>query len=446
MTIPQLPAPFWNAKIRLFSIFSISVLLVFGLPVGLFSQAIFTAEMAVETALKNSLGLEIFRNQVAAARLADTRGLAGMTPDINLTASDNGTLNFTKQNFQNGNEINRNGAFANRLNAGVLLNWTLFDGQRMVSTKARFGRLTELEELRLRAAATDLTALILTQYWRIWQDKAQIQALDELIRSTEERRRLAQTRLELGLSSKQDLLQAELDLNTFQANRLRQMSLVSQGKIRLAQAMNDGSKTDFQVAEKLEMTALPLLNEEVLEINPALLFFRKQLEINSLEQTELAAADRPRLAATAGYNFLRSDDPANFLTQNMTHGPTVGLQFSMPIYDGGRTDSRVAVAKMQAKNIDLNRQNLERQFEADLKLAFSEHEFQQKAVELESENLKLATENLTISMERLRLGQTTSLEIRTAQLLFENAAARRNQALFAMKVAEIRVRQLASMF
>lgn len=221
MAMQRLPALFQEVPTHSFSTACLLFLAVFSLPFGLRAQPGTTQspipnsqsliplspEMAVEIGLNNSLGLEIQRNQIQAAQLNDTRGLAGMTPDVNLSASDNVNMNFTQQKFSNGSEINRNGILANGFNAGILLGWTLFDGQRMVSTKARFGRLTELEELRLRAAATDLTAQILSQYWRIWQDQAQIQAIDELIRSTEERRRLAQTRLELGLSSKQDLLQ-----------------------------------------------------------------------------------------------------------------------------------------------------------------------------------------------------------------------------------------------
>ncbi len=418
----------------------------FGFSASIFGQKVLTADDAVALALEKNLGISIARNEIEAARALDTRGLAGLTPDLTITATDNAALNFTRQTFSNDNKINRNAVPANNLNVGGQLSWTIFDGGRAATAKKRFGKLTELEEIQLQTASIDLAAQVLQLYWSIWRDERAKEPLQKLIESTAERRRLAETRWQLGLASKVDFLQAEIDLNTFSANLERQKTLVEQGKRRLETLLGGEGLGDFEVEKTLLKTDLPTLSDEALEVNSQLLQFRKQLEINELEQKELTASNHWRLAATGQLGYQQTNNPASFLTFNQTAAPAVGLNFQWPILDGGRTDSRIAASKIVAKNIALARQNLESQFEADLKNAYAEHVFQQKALEAEDRNLALAEENLTISMERLRLAAATSLEIRQAQVLFENAANRRDLALFALKSAEIRVRQLIGKF
>ncbi|MEI6886588.1 MAG: TolC family protein, partial [Bacteroidota bacterium] len=63
---------------------------------------------------------------------------------------------------------------------------------------------------------------------------------------------------------------------------------------------------------------------------------------------------------------------------------------------------------------------------------------------IERENLVLAKDNLRISMERLRLGQTTALEVRQAQESYANSLARFYSFEFNMKVAETRLKQLVA--
>ena len=79
-----------------------------------------------------------------------------------------------------------------------------------------------------------------------------------------------------------------------------------------------------------------------------------------------------------------------------------------------------------------------------LQNALSDYDHAMQLMNLEKGNTLLAKENLTISMDRLRLGQTTALEVRQAEESYIQSLTRFIQFAYTAKVAETKLRQLIS--
>jgi outer membrane protein len=82
------------------------------------------------------------------------------------------------------------------------------------------------------------------------------------------------------------------------------------------------------------------------------------------------------------------------------------------------------------------------QIDVQLENAIMDFEEQQRLLEIEMANDALAKENLDISMQRLRLGQTTALEVRQAQESYVDSRTRLISFSYNLKVAETRLKQL----
>ena len=65
-------------------------------------------------------------------------------------------------------------------------------------------------------------------------------------------------------------------------------------------------------------------------------------------------------------------------------------------------------------------------------------------LKIEKENNELTKENIKISIERLRLGQTTSLEVRLAQEDYVQSCTRLINFQYNLKIAETKLKQLVS--
>ena len=77
-----------------------------------------------------------------------------------------------------------------------------------------------------------------------------------------------------------------------------------------------------------------------------------------------------------------------------------------------------------------------------LQNALTQFENQKQLLTIEKDNAVLAKENLEITIQRLRLGQTTSLEVSLAEGSFVESLTRLINFEYNLKVAETKLKQL----
>ena len=406
-----------------------------------------TPDEAVRLALENNYDIRLSRADADIARLNNIKANAGMLPTINLVANENFGLNaFQQQNLADGRVIEAYGRIGNNVNAGVQLEWTLFDGRRMHIAKKRLEELETLGQLNLQNAVQTTTAAVLQGYYDIVRSRLQERALAEVIVLNEERLRIAEARLAAGFAAQTDALQARIDLNQRRADLLNQQTATNAAKRALNRIIVRSPETPFEVDEILVNTYSPdrnVLLEKILAQNPNLVSLKKNADVAALIVDENRTLNKPRITGFGQFNAQRTDNGAGFLLNNTQAGLTVGAGLVVPLYTGGNLKRQVEVARVQAQqaNFRVEAQRIAIEAELDNQLTF--FEIQQQVLILEEDNVKNARENLNVSTERFRLGQTNALETQTAQNSLEQALARRNLVQYNLKATEIQLRLLA---
>lgn len=407
---------------------------------------ILTPGEAVRIALENNYDIRLSRADAEIAKLNNIKANAGMLPTVNFVANENFTLSAFQQRLANGNEFDALGAPFNVANAGVQLNWTLFDGRRMHIAKKRLEELESLGQLNLQNQVQQTTAIVLQTYYNIVRSRLNERAFAEVITLNEERLRIAEARLAAGFAAQTDALQARIDLNQRRADLLNQEAATSAAKRELNRLLVRPPETPFDVDENLANTYTPdrdALLEKIMRQNPGLLSMKKNAEVAALIVDENRTLNKPRITGISQLSAQRSDNGAGFLLNNTQAGLTVGAGLVVPLYTGGDLKRQVEVARVQAEqaNYVLEAQRLLVEAELDNQLIF--FKTNQQVLALEEDNVKNARESLNVSTERFRLGQTNALEVQTAQNTLEQALARRNLVLYGLKDTEIRLRLLA---
>src|SRR5690606_7013566 len=202
-----------------------------------------------------------------------TVGNAGMLHTGGAIATSNNSIQNTSQVRAAGESVKQDNARNNSLNYGVALDWTIFDGFSMF---ARYDQLQELEKLgdaQLQQTILMRVRDVLVTYYDLVQQQQQLQALDSTMVISEQRLELAQNRFTIGKSSKLEVLNAQVDLNTDQTSRLRQGELFLNTKTELNQLLARDPGTEFAVEEEIsvdENLFLPRLQELAVEQNPLL--------------------------------------------------------------------------------------------------------------------------------------------------------------------------------
>ena len=120
----------------------------------------------------------------------------------------------------------------------------------------------------------------------------------------------------------------------------------------------------------------------------------------------------------------------------------MGGTISIPVFQGGNNVRQAKVARLQYNasmyNVDKTSLNLR----IALQNAISDFENQKQLLNIELDNDALAKENLDISLQRLKLGQTTELEVKLAEESYVDSRTRLINFMYNVKVAETRLKQL----
>jgi outer membrane protein TolC len=262
-----------------------------------------------------------------------------------------------------------------------------------------------------------------------------------------ERVKLLQKGYEAGIAHKNDLLQAKIDLNVNKEAEINQMNTIRNSKRVFNMVIARDPDTDFDVADTIPLNYSPdpvdLMNK-LYTNNTEVLSYQKQVDIARLSLGEYKTYRLPKLNFVTSYNFQQTDNNASTVLTNRTYGPLVGGSLVIPVYQAGNALRQVKAAKIQLQTSQYILDDVKLAVNTQLKTSLTDFEDQKSLLAIERDNLTLAKENLSISLERLRLGQTTALEVRQAQESYANSLARFYDFEFNMKMAETRLKQLVA--
>ena len=414
---------------------------------GLSGQDLLSVDDAIGIALKNSYSISVTKNIADAARVNNTLGNAGMLPTIMINGSDNYSVNNVYLNLSSGSNITSAAGKSNAFNAGIALNWTLFDGTKMFITKNKLNQLEKLGEIQFRDTVMQTIFNVTVAFYQVVVQKEQLLAIRDVMAYSLERVKILQKGYEAGIAHKNDLLQAKIDLNVNKEAEINQINTISNSKRALNMILARDTDTGYDVADTIPLNYNPdpadLMNN-LFTNNPTVLMYQKQVDIARLSVGEYQSYRLPKLNFVTSYNFLQNDNNASNVLTNRTYGPPVGGSLVIPVYQAGNALRQVKTAKIQLQSSQYLLDDMKLAVNTQLKTSLTEFEDQKTLLGIETDNLALAKENLRISLERLRLGQTTALEVRQAQESYANSLARYYDFEFNMKVAETRLKQLVA--
>ncbi|MCS6935187.1 MAG: TolC family protein [Chitinophagales bacterium] len=396
---------------------------------------ILTLEDALAAALRNNYDILLAKNEAEIAAQQHSPGNAGMLPRVQANVSNNFSLTALNQRLANGNEINRPGVTGNNLQAGVSLQWTLFDGLRMFAANDRLKHEKEASLLQIKDAVQQTVADVIRVYYDIVRAEQLLRATEKAIALADERMRLAELRQKTGIGSKAELLQARMDRNENLSALLEQKQSIAQRKADLNRLLARDADAEFTVTD-----TIPLLREPLTQIaetnNIQIKIADERVAIAQAMRREAFAQFFPVLNGAVGYQFNRNINSAGFFLVNQNNGITAGVSLQIPLFNGLNTLRQYKVATLALQSAQFMAARARFEAIQTQRRAVSDYTAAIGRMQLEEESMMLAEEYLALAGERYRAGQSTILELREAELHYTRARSRMVQARYAAKVAE----------
>jgi outer membrane protein len=427
----------------------LSSIVLLTVSLNLYSQRTLSIEEAIGTAVKNNYDILLVKNDAQSAAVDYSYAYAAFLPQLNGTAGKVWNDNNQKQNFLDGRKRSADVNSSN-VTAAVNLEWTLFDGLKMFATRNRVEQLKEFGEANIKVQVVNSIAAVINNYYNIVRQKQQLRALDTLMTINEERVKLADKKLSVGLGSKPELLQARVDLNAQRAARLLQETLIAQLREQLNQLMALPVETEYDVSDSIPLNLNIQYNsiaDDIEKSNPGLIASAKTIDIAKLALKERRAELFPTVQFNSAYNFGRLSNGSVVNPEfqpifSLNKGFNYGVTATIPILNGFNTRRLIKQAGLDLEYNKLAYTTEKSRIELGINSSYKDYEYQKKALLLEQENISLAKENVFIALERFRQGVSTYLELREAQISLDSAYNRLIAARYNMKVAETELLRL----
>lgn len=412
-------------------------------------QRILSLEEAIATALHNNYDILLAKNDSTAYAIDYSYRNAAFLPRVNGNISTVWNNNGQKQILADGTKRESTGLKSNVISSQLALSWTLFDGLKMFVTRDKLEEFVKLGELGVKNQLINTVANVTNTYYNIVRQKQLLKAVAEQIELAQERAKLAQYKLDIGVGAKPDVLQGKVDLNARKAAQIQQQTLIAKLKEQLNQLMSVQPNTMYDVPDTIPINmrlSMGDIQSEMENNNPQLLIAKKNIDIATLTVKERKAERWPTVSFNSAYNFNRTDNQAVINTfstlYNRTKGFNYGLTATIPILNNFNARRLIKQAQLDVtyQNIVFDQQRS--LLNLSLINAYQDYEQQKRALLLEEESILLARENVSILFQVYRLNSTTLIQLKEAEQSLAEAYDRLIAARYATKLAETELLRL----
>ncbi|MCJ7466936.1 MAG: TolC family protein [Maribacter sp.] len=432
---------------------------IFGVLIA--QENMLSKEEAIELALENNFGIKVARNLVEISD--NNRGIlnSGYLPNLSGTAGAN--YNELNSNTQYPGQFDSNGepradleiknAESQNFNAGLGINYTLFDGLGRLYNYKRLQEQYQLSELQARETIENTLLQLLSVYFEVARLTENRKVLQQALEISTQRIRRAEYAFEYGQNTQLDILNAQVDATNDSINLLNTQQQLANTKRDLNVVLNRSLEEAYQVdtlVNFLPRLRLDELIEQAQENNVAILQTERNLAINAYDIKVNKSGYLPNIGLNGSYGWNLNQSAAfSFIPGQIIPGSNrnalnfaLGASLSWNLFDGGGTSVRVKNSKIAYQNQELLQKQVELEVDRDIANALAFYENRLNIYQIQEQNVLTNENNFERSKEQFQLGRITSIEFRLAQINLLNAQTNKNLAKYDAKLAELQLLQL----
>jgi len=424
------------------------LLLLSSISICLFAQSeeSLDLEKAIQLGLENNLQVKIAVETVTLRQGDEKIGVGDLLlPQLNTTYLRSFSKEDVTQKFVNDpdpRQIDNAKSRNENFNIAAIYG---FRPETFIVMK-RLGQLTEISELEAKVVVENTVAGISSAYYRLVLELQRYEVLKNTLELSQSRLDIARAQYELGGAGKRDFLTAQVDYNSDLTLLLTQDQIIQNSGVNLNELMALDPDTKFTVKDTI-LIGDPLLlldlQENAFTENKDLLIAQRAENVAFLQMKELRASRLPVLNLNGNYVNNTSNSDAGFLIQNQRQGFNGGGNITINLFSGLTLNRRIQNAKVQQNIQSFATDQFEIQLKSDIQRSYNTYQTNRNLLEVEKKNYQTAKESTEIALERFRLGISSYLEFRDAQVNLLTAQNRLITSIFNIKEQEIELRRLS---
>lgn len=314
---------------------------------------------------------------------------------------------------------------------------TLYDFGRTDARYARAMANHEATRIGYQSQEQVLFLKTVTSYFRILESEKLLKTADEEVLQMTDHLRMAKVLYEQGVVTRNNVLQAEVQLSRSKQRRLEVANQLDNAWLTL----NDGigappaSREDLVGDTQITLPDLDKPAEEAVSGRAEIQAQRKLLEATEFDVKETRTGYYPEFYARAGLDYVQNDK----VKEQVIMAATVG--FKVNLFDGFVTTARLkqAVKNRSRTNVRLNQ--LLSELALEYRTAVNDAKVARERIAVTETSIKQGEENLRINKDRYQEQVGTATDVIDAQTLLTQVKTDYYQAIFDYEVALARVKR-----
>lgn len=396
---------------------------------------------AIQAAIDNNVNVRLLRERIAAAQSAANTSLGALLPNVSgFLNGRNQTINLAAFGIPQ----DRLGALG--LSGSVTPPFDVYDAraslvQNLFSLSliqrwraARTG--VDVASLEAEAAKRDVMATVGLVYMEVLRAEAAVKARQADIELSQQLLKLAQDRKKAGVATGLDVTREEVQLENNRQRLLVAQNEQESAKLNLIRALGIDFDVRLILTDELTLASVePQSPETALSVARAnraeLKAQATRQKLASLSLSSVTSERVPSLSLNGDYGWIGLKPDDALATR------TVGITFSVPVFDGGQRESRISESRSRVRQESIRMKDVADQVTLEVRNALLTLESSTQQVAVAEKGIELALKELTFARDRFAAGLATNIEVTNAQTSVARARDNLIEALFRFNASRI---------
>ena len=409
----------------------------------LFAQTELSLMEAIKIGMQENYDIQLSSKNKRISEINNNWANAGALPTINLSAKKEEGLSDQTNNPTSFMPYELR---STSINGNTNVSWTLFNGFAIRANKAKLRKLEEISSNNATLTIENTIQGIILQYYNCVLQKERLELLQKVVRLANNRLEYQQTKYDIGVSSKIDLLQIENAMLTDSSNLIMQELNYNNAIKNLNLTLGKEIETTWNFTDEID-TEIQLFSYENLKAstladntNIKNQYYNIQLAKQDIRLSK--AGFFPMISVNSGAAYNESTYDIGELSNSMDNtGESLNyfanFSVNFRLFDGGKLYSTLRKVKVQKEINDLQYEKVKREVLHQLSLINNKYKSRISAFSLNQKAFKIAETNYALATDKQNRGVINSFMLRDIEIAFITSGINAQQAAYNLMESKI---------
>lgn len=409
----------------------------------LFAQTELSLMDAIKIGMQENYDIQLSSKNKRISEINNNWANAGALPTINLSAKKEEGLSDQTNNPTSFMPYELR---STAINGNANVSWTLFNGFAIRANKAKLRNLEEISSINAILTIENTIQGIILQYYNCVLQKERLELLQKVVRLANNRLEYQQTKYDIGVSSKIDLLQIENAMLTDSSNLIMQELNYNNAIKNLNLTLGKEIETTWNFTDEID-TEIQLFSYENLKAstladntNIKNQYYNIQLAKQDIRLSK--AVFYPMISVNSGAAYNESTYDIGELSNSMDNtGESLNyfanFSVNFRLFDGGKLYSTLRKVKVQKEINDLQYEKVKREVLHQLSLINNKYNSRISAFSLNQKAFKIAETNYALATDKKNRGVINSFMLRDIEIAFITSGINAQQAAYNLMESKI---------